>query len=190
MMQDVSYIIDCTKHLTDPTLPSPITPLEELVKAKPHPRRAAHMSNALNGLLRRKNDAGSSTTSLNGSPNLTQSEIDAPEIGDDEDALAATNSPEPNANQQGQTTENSQENAEEGQIKQDDLTDAGVADTATTVPAPEDSVTGPANSADYSQPEPESTAEGAVAQQATSQETEQASMDGKAETPQPMHPNP
>lgn len=52
------------------------------------------MSNALNGLLRRKNDtAGSSTTSPHDTATPTQSEKDVSEIEDDEDALAASDAP-------------------------------------------------------------------------------------------------
>lgn len=97
MMQDVSYVVERTKSLTDPSLPSPMEMLEELVKAKPTSRRAAQMSTAFNGLLRRKNDAASSSTaSLNETPaNATHVNGDNTDAGleDDEDALVTNDVP-------------------------------------------------------------------------------------------------
>jgi hypothetical protein len=190
MMQDVSYIVDRTKHLTDPTLPSPITPLEDLVKAKTFPRRAAHMSNALNGLLRRKNDAASSsTTSLNDSPTLAQSEKDAPEIEDDEDALAASNSLETNVDQQEQATEDGQENAaEEEEPKPADPVDSETGATAITVPEPKQNISETTSADDLPKQEPEPTAQATTVQQAIPQEIEQAPIEAAAERPQSPPP--
>lgn len=168
MMQDVAYIVDRTKNLTDSTLPSRISPLEELVKAKPFPRRAAHMSNALNGLLRRKNDAASSSTaSLNDSPTLTQSsEKEAPEIEDDEDALAASDPPANNAKQPENT-------AEEGQSQQAPLINPETADDAAVGPNQEENSIVNASSDELPKEEPASTAQEAYAQGVTSEETGQ-----------------
>lgn len=94
-MQDVTYVVERTKALTDPSMPSPMEILEELVKAKPTPRRAAQMSTALNGLLRRKNDAASSsTTSVNEPANTAQAESETTDADvDDEDALVTNDVP-------------------------------------------------------------------------------------------------
>jgi hypothetical protein len=94
-MQDVTYVVERTKSLTDPSMPSPMEILEEVVKAKPTPRRAAHMSTALNGLLRRKNDpANSSTTSVNEPRTIAQEEPENMDADiDDEDALVTNDVP-------------------------------------------------------------------------------------------------
>ena len=95
-MQDVAYVVERTKTLTDPSLPLPMEMLEELVKAKPTPRRTAQMSTALNGLLRRKNEvANSSTTSVNetsGSVQVNPENVDA-DLENDEDALVTIDVP-------------------------------------------------------------------------------------------------
>ncbi|KAJ9125183.1 hypothetical protein QFC22_000137 [Naganishia vaughanmartiniae] len=91
MMQDVSYLQERTKALTDSTAPLPTAPLEELVKSKSTPRR--QMSSAINGLLRRKNDSASaSVTSLHDIPDErpATSEKDPTAVDDEDDTLTAT----------------------------------------------------------------------------------------------------
>jgi hypothetical protein len=91
MIQDVSYLQERTKALTDSAASSPTAPLEDLVRSKSTPRR--QMSSAINGLLRRKNDSAStSATSLHDIPNEQQAtpEKDTSAIDDEDDALPAT----------------------------------------------------------------------------------------------------
>ncbi|KAJ9108831.1 hypothetical protein QFC21_000151 [Naganishia friedmannii] len=90
MIQDVSYLQERTKALTDSTTPSPTAPLEDLVKSKSTPRR--QMSSAINGLLRRKDPASASATSLHDIRDEipTVSERDTSVADDEDDALTAT----------------------------------------------------------------------------------------------------
>ena len=95
-MQDVAFVVERTKLLTDTSLPSPMEMLDDLVKSKSTPRRTAQMSTALNGLLRRKNEAAnSSTASLNESTisaqvNPENADVD---LENDEDALVTSDVP-------------------------------------------------------------------------------------------------
>ncbi|GHJ85637.1 hypothetical protein NliqN6_2039 [Naganishia liquefaciens] len=96
MMQDVAFVVERTKLLTDTSLPSPMEMLDDLVKSKSTPRRTAQMSTALNGLLRRKNEAAnSSTASLNESTISAQvnpENVDV-DLENDEDALVTSDVP-------------------------------------------------------------------------------------------------
>jgi hypothetical protein len=67
MLQDAVFLVNRLKELTDPSMESPILPLQQLVKDKPIPKR--QMSAAINGLLKRNKPSAENT------PTVSQAEV-------------------------------------------------------------------------------------------------------------------